>query len=500
MISRASGILLPVTSLPSRYGIGCFDRAAYEFIDWLAKAGQHIWQILPIGPTGYGDSPYQAFSTFAGNPYFISLDELIEAGWLTREECGQALPDTDPRHVDYALQYEQRMALLRKAFERSDLCQTPQFDAFQKENADWLEDYALFMAIKNARFGQDWTGWEPELSMREPAAIEAARKQYEQDILFYEFLQCLFFDQLQRLLAYAHSKEVYLIGDIPIYVAPDSADAWAAPQLFQLDEHHRPTDISGCPPDAFAADGQLWGNPLYRWEVHEATGFAWWIRRIRHCFKTCDILRIDHFRGFDEYYSIPAGSKTAAAGHWEKGPGMKLFIALQQALGEGEIIAEDLGYVTDSVRQLVADSGYAGMKVLEFAFDSRDTGSARDYLPHNYPVNAVAYTGTHDNAPLEGWLSEITEEEKDKARRYICSDAADEQLYWPLVCAVLRSPARLAVIPMQDYLGYGNEARINQPSTMGKNWRWRLLPGECSPELAEKIRSAAILYGRKEEA
>ena len=500
MIPRACGILLPVTSLPSRFGTGCFDRAAYEFIDWLAEAGQHVWQILPIGPTGYGDSPYQAFSTFAGNPYFISLEELIDAGWLTEQECMDALPDTDPRHVDYEVQYVQRMALLRKAFERSDLCLTEKFRVFCKENADWLDDYALFMAIKNARFGQDWTAWEHELAMREPAAITAARKQYAEDIRFYEFLQCLFFDQLQRLLAYAHSKEIYLIGDIPIYVAPDSADAWADPQLFQLDENHKPTDISGCPPDAFAVDGQLWGNPLYRWEVHEATDFAWWIRRIRHCFKTCDILRIDHFRGFDEYYSIPAGSETAAAGHWEKGPGMKLFIALREALGDAEIIAEDLGYVTDSVRQLVADSGYAGMKVLEFAFDSRDTGSAKDYLPHNYPVNAVAYTGTHDNVPLEGWLREISDEEKDMARRYICSDAADEQLYWPLACAVLRSPARIAVIPLQDYLGYGNEARINQPSTMGKNWRWRVLPGECTPELASKLRSAAILYGRKEEA
>ena len=496
-MKREAGILLSVSSLPSRYGIGCFDRAAYEFIDRLAEAGQHVWQILPIGPTSYGDSPYQAFSTFAGNPYFISLDALIEKGWLSRAECDEALAPVTLRRVDYGLQYVKRRELLRKAFRNSGGYPEPELDAFIAEQSEWLPDYALFMALKDAHQGASWTTWERELVMREPEALEEARARYAEDIRYYAFLQYLFFTQMKDLLAYAHEKEIRIVGDIPIYVAPDSADAWADPQLFQLDENKQQTDISGCPPDAFAADGQLWGNPLYRWEYHEATGFAWWIRRIRHCFETCDILRIDHFRGFDEYFSIPASAATAAGGHWESGPGMKLFTALREALGDREIIAEDLGYVTDSARQLVKDTGFAGIKVFEFAFDSRDTGSARDYLPHNYPVNSVAYTGTHDNAPLGGWLTEITPEEQQNVRDYLCVPAS-EDLIWPMVCGVLRSVARMAVIPMQDYLGYGNEARMNQPSTFGRNWQWRLLPGEFSPELAAKIRKATEAYGRKE--
>ena len=297
---------------------------------------------------------------------------------------------------------------------------------------------------------------------------------------------------------YAHSRGIRIIGDIPIYVSADSADAWSQPELFQLDEAHRPVSISGCPPDAFAKDGQLWGNPLYDWKYHAKTGYSWWIRRIRHCFRTCDILRIDHFRGFDEYYSIPAGAATAAGGHWEKGPGIALFEAITAALGKREIIAEDLGYVTDSVRRLVRDTGYGGIKVFEFAFDSRDTGAAEDYLPDNYPENCAAYTGTHDNAPLTEWFDEITGAEREKVRAYIHSDLPADQLYWPMIESVMNSAARIAVIPMQDYLGLGREARMNQPSTFGSNWQWRLLPGEFTPELAEQIRSLTIRSGRGE--
>ena len=496
---REAGILLAVSSLPSRYGIGCMDSAAYEFIDRLAEAGQSLWQILPVGPTSYGDSPYQAFSTFAGNPYFISLEALIDAGWLTEEECSRALAGGTPEAVDYGLQYRERLPLLRKAYRRSDVCSTEAFRAFAEEQKDWLDDYALFMALKDAHGGLSWHEWEPELAMREPEALAQARREREDDIRFYQFLQYLFRSQMKQLMEYAHGKGIRIIGDIPIYVAMDSADTWASPGLFQLDDAGNPVRVAGCPPDAFAADGQVWGNPLYRWDVHRKTGYEWWIRRIRNCYQTCDILRIDHFRGFDEYFAIPAGEETAVNGRWEKGPGMSLFEAIRAALGNRDIIAEDLGYVTDSVRKLVQDTGYAGIKVFEFAFDSRDTGSARDYLPHNYPVNSVAYSGTHDNATLTGWLSEITEEERRQVRQYICSDVPDAELYWPMVCSVLRSVAAQAVIPMQDYLGYGNEARMNRPSTQGTNWRWRLRPGEFTPELAEKIRSAAVCYGRKEE-
>ena len=368
-----------------------------------------------------------------------------------------------------------------------------------KEQSGWLEDYALFMALKDAHGGRSWSEWEPKLAMREPKALEEARKELAEEVRFYQFLQYLFRSQIRKLIDYAHEKGIRIIGDIPIYVAMDSADTWAEPELFQLDETRRPVRVAGCPPDAFAAEGQVWGNPLYRWDVHERTGYEWWIRRIRNCYRTCDILRIDHFRGFDEYFAIPAGEETAVNGRWEKGPGMRLFEAVRKAVGHRDIIAEDLGYVTDSVRKLVRDTGYAGIKVFEFAFDSRDTGSARDYLPHNYPVNSVAYTGTHDNATLTGWLSEITEEERRQVRQYICSDVPDSGLYRPMICCVLRSVAAQAVVPMQDYLGLGNEARMNRPSTHGTNWKWRLRPGEFTPELAEKMCRAAVCYGRKEE-
>ena len=359
----------------------------------------------------------------------------------------------DPRSVDYGKLYEERRKLLRTAFSRSSLAGSEDYEAFVKKEAGWLEDYALFMALKDAHGGASWTEWEMP-------------------------------------------KGVRIVGDIPIYVALDSVDVWASPELFQLDEARLPVEIAGCPPDAFAADGQLWGNPLYDWEAHEKTGFDWWIRRIRHCYETCDILRIDHFRGFDEYFAIPAGDKNAVGGRWKKGPGRSLFEAISGAIGEREIIAEDLGYVTEGVRQLIKDTGFAGMKLFEFAFDSRDTGQAQDYLPHNYPVNAAAYTGTHDNAPLKAWFSEILPEERKTVFSYLALPESEEAPVYAMVCATLRSVARIAVIPMQDWLGYGSESRMNTPSTSGENWKWRLLPGEFTEELQEKIRRATLLYGR----
>lgn len=493
---RKSGILLSITSLPSKYGIGCLDQAAYDFIDQLQEAGQKVWQILPIGPTGYGDSPYQSFSTFAGNPYFISLDDLVERGWLLKEDCEAVSVVEDPKSVDYGALYNSRFPLLKKAFQNSNIVSDKEFQAFVEENQSWLAEYALFMAIKDDHAGASWTTWEDSLRFHEAEALAKEKERLAEEINYYCFLQYLFFTQMKAVLTYAHGKGIQILGDIPIYVSPDSADVWANPELFQLDENNNLSAVAGCPPDAFAESGQVWGNPLYKWEYHAQTGYAWWIHRIKHCFETCDILRIDHFRGFDEYFSIPAGADNALGGHWEKGPGIGLFRAIEAALGKKEIVAEDLGYVTDTVRQLVTETGFPGMKIFEFAFDSRDTGAAEDYLPHNYIQNSVAYTGTHDNATLLGWLDEILPEEREAVGAYVCSDLTGKDLIWPMICTVLRSVSKLAVIPMQDYLEYGNESRMNKPSTNGANWKWRLTKEEFSKELIEKIATATKRYGR----
>lgn len=492
---RESGILLPISALPSDYGIGCFDGEARHFIDQLADAGQRVWQVLPFGPTGYGDSPYQPFSVYAGNPYFISLKALVEKGWLSAAECDGVNWGNDPRRVDYGALYRNRFPLLRKAFEASGIEETEDFQDFVRENR-WLDDYALFMALKNAHGGAAWMEWEEPLRMRRPEALDGARERYREDIAFQCFIQYCFFSQWREVLDYAHGKQVRVMGDIPIYVSMDSADVWAEPQLFQLDENGRPAAVAGCPPDAFAPGGQLWGNPLYDWDFHKKQRYAWWIERARFTFTLCDILRIDHFRGFEAYFSIPAGDSDARNGHWVKGPGMAIFDALREALGEREIVAEALGYVTDEVRELIRQTGFADMKVLEFAFDARDTGSASDYLPHNYPVNCVAYTGTHDNATLLGWQEEVRPEELETAGRYLCTNVSGRELGRAMVCAALRSVAKLAVIPVQDYLGYGAEARMNRPSTQGGNWTWRLLRGEFSSELVGEIGELTRLYGR----
>lgn len=494
---RASGILLPVSSLPSKYGIGCFSKSAYEFVDMLKEAGQKYWQILPLGPTSYGDSPYQSFSTFAGNPYFISLEELMEEGVLTKEECDAADFGKNPSSIDYGKMYEARFPLLRKAYERSDISKNPQFMKFVEEQGYWVKDYALFMAVKGLFDGKSWDTWPEDIRRRWQFALDYYREKLYFEIEFYEYIQFTFFKQWWALKQYANENGIQIIGDIPIYVAFDSADTWANPQLFQLDTEGFPTAVAGCPPDGFAADGQLWGNPLYRWDYHRDTGFDWWMSRLDACFQMYDMVRIDHFRGFDEYYSIPYGDKTAHNGHWEKGPGIDLFYKMKEVLGEKNVIAEDLGYVTDSVRQLVKDSGFPGMKVLEFAFDSRDTGSANDYLPHNYPVNSVVYTGTHDNETMTGWFKDILPQEREMVRKYLNNHYdKDSEIYWDMICTCMASVAKLCVIPMQDYFGYGNETRMNQPSTLGKNWKWRLKEGELTKELLEKIRELTRIYGR----
>lgn len=495
---RESGILLPISSLPSRYGIGCFSESAYAFIDSLVESEQRYWQILPLGQTSYGDSPYQSFSTFAGNPYFISLEALIEEGVLSQEECDAADFGDDSRTVDYAKIYESRYPLLRKAYERSYIAKNPDFIRFQQENAYWLDDYALFMAVKKFFEDASWEHWPEDIRKHYGYAMDYYREKLYFEVEFYKYLQFKFREQWMALKSYANEKGIRIIGDIPIYVAFDSADTWANPQLFQLDEDNLPVAIAGCPPDGFAADGQVWGNPLYRWEYHRDTNYDWWMSRLAYCFQLYDVVRIDHFRGFDEYYSIPYGETTARNGHWEKGPGIELFDTMKYRLGMKEVIAEDLGYVTDSVRQLVNDTGFPGMKVLEFAFDSRDTGSASDYLPHNYPVNSVVYTGTHDNETLKGWYQSISDEERAMVRRYLHDEhTPDEELNWEIIYLVMSSVARICIIPMQDYFGYDNQARMNQPSTLGKNWKWRMLPGELTEELLAKIKEVTALYGRR---
>ena len=496
-MDRESGILLPVFSLPSKYGIGCFSEEAYEFVDWLKKAGQSYWQILPLGPTGYGDSPYQSFSTYAGNPYFIDLEALIEEGVLTREECEKADMGEEEGTIDYKKMYEGRYPLLRKAYERSNISQNPDYIRFMEENGWWLSDYALFMAVKGRFDGAPWTEWAQDIRLRWGYAMDYYRRELYFDIEFQQYLQFTFYKQWRALKDYANRQGVRIIGDIPIYVAMDSADAWAHPELFQLDQDNVPLAVAGCPPDGFSAVGQLWGNPLYRWDYHRQTGYDWWMKRLAHCFSLYDVVRIDHFRGFDEYYSIPYGAKSAIGGHWEKGPGMDLFRRMREVLGEKEVIAEDLGYVTDSVRQLVRDTGFPGMKVLEFAFDSRDSGCANDYLPHNYTENCVAYTGTHDNETIRGWFESIREDERRLARAYICDKYTPRQyLHTSFISLIMASRANLCVIPIQDYMGYDNTCRMNKPSTVGINWKWRLKSGELTEDLQKEIRAITRRYGR----
>ena len=493
-MKRASGILLPIASLPSRYGIGTFSRCAYDFVDFLERAGQRYWQILPLGPTGYGDSPYQSFSTFAGNPYFIDLDQLAEEGLLSEEECEAIDAQEDGQYIDYQKLYETRFDILRKAYERSSLAEKPEYQDFLEENKEWLEDYCLFMAVKDWFGGKSFAEWDEDIRLRRPEAMERFRELLAEEIDFYRFQQFYFQKQWYRLKKYANSHGVEIIGDIPIYVAFDSADTWSEPALFQFDENGTPSAISGCPPDGFSATGQVWGNPLYDWEYHEKTGYAWWIKRMRRCFRLYDIVRVDHFRGFDEYFSIPYGQDTAQGGHWAKGPGIALFHALQKELGETRIIAEDLGFLTDSVIRFVRDTGYPGMKVLEFAFDSREESN---YLPHTYTQNCVAYTGTHDNQTVVGWFRSLPEEDYRMAVRYLDLKREDEnEINWKMIRTVLASVADTAIIPIQDYLGLDDAARINTPSKLGGNWIWRMKKNALTEEMEKKIRELTELYGR----
>lgn len=492
---RTSGILLPISSLPSPYGIGTFSKEAYDFVDFLAESGMTYWQILPLGPTGYGDSPYQSFSTFAGNPYFIDLVDLIERKWLTKAECDAISVFDENVYVDYEKIYNTRFQLLRKAFERSGIKQDKDFQTFIKKNAFWLDDYALYMSIKNAQNGISYVEWPKELRYRERKALEECREKYASDIMFYQFQQYLFKVQWLKLKKYANEKGIEIIGDIPIYVAFDSADTWANPELFQFDEDGYPIAVAGCPPDAFSITGQLWGNPLYDWEYHDKTGYAWWIARMRNCFELYDMVRIDHFRGFDEYYAIPYGDETAEFGTWEKGPNVKLFQAIEKALGKKKVIAEDLGFLTDTVVEMVQKTGFPSMKVTQFGFAP---GEDSEYLPHNFTRNCVVYTGTHDNETTYGWYLSSPKEVQKYVRDYlnVWEGASTEHIVWSMIRGALASCADTAIIPMQDYLTLDNTARINTPSTIGENWKWRLKDGQISAELAKKILELNMVYAR----
>ena len=492
---RGAGVLMHISSLPSPYGIGVFDRHTRDFIDRIADMGFTYWQVLPFNPIDGAGSPYCSPSAFAGNYLFIDPQGLQDMGLATAEEVAANHYDGTPYTADFAFAGERRLALLEQAFLRIDDTLAAKIKAFEVENP-WLTDYSVFMAVKEAEGGKPWWQWSDRHAHYHTCIQDIFS--YESRAAFWKFVQYIFYLQWGHIKAYANEKGIRIIGDIPIYVALDSADAWANPQMFQLDEDNIPTAVAGVPPDGFSPTGQLWGNPLYRWEAHRATGYQWWITRLWYCFELYDVVRIDHFRGFDEYFSIPYGSETAAPGHWEKGPGIELFRAVEQALGKREIIAEDLGYMSDTVRQLVRDSGFPGMKVLEFAFDSRDTGSASDYLPHNYPVNSVAYTGTHDNETLVSWYQTITGAERAMVRDYLFDYATpEEQLYKSMIALILRSAAATCIIPMQDWLGLDNSARINQPSTVGQNWRWRLKKPQLTKKLQKEICQLTTRYGRK---
>ena len=489
---RRSGILLPIFSLPSPYGIGTMGQAARDFVDFLARSGQSCWQLLPVGPTSYGDSPYQSFSSFAGNPYFIDLDDLAAEGLLEPADYQGLNWGGDPADINYGLLYETRYPVLRKACARLLAAPPADYGQFLQDNG-WLDNYALFMALKDRYGGQPWLEWPEPLRRRDPEALDAARAELAEDVAFWQAVQYLFYHQWDGLKRLANERGVSIIGDLPIYVPLDSADVWAEPDQFQLDETLTPTEVAGCPPDGFSPDGQLWGNPLFDWERMKGENYRWWMRRIDFQFRIFDTLRIDHFRGLDEYYAIPYGDVNARRGRWRPGPGKDFFRALHETLGDRDIIAEDLGFLTDSVRELLAYSGYPGMKILQFAF--YDCDRTNDYLPHNYPKNCVVYAGTHDNDTIQAWLNTLKPDELDYAHRYMRL-SPEEGFHWGAMRTAWASPADLAVMQMQDILGLGSESRTNIPSTLGCNWRWRLVPGQLTGELAEKLRRDMTAFCR----
>lgn len=492
---RASGILMHISSLPGSYGIGTMGKQAYDFVDFLESAGQSFWQVLPLSPTGYGNSPYQSFSAFAGNPYLIDLETLCEQGLLQQEEIEACFWGDDPERVDYGALFASRTKLLAQAAKRFFDAPPADFDTFLEENQTWLPDYALFMALKDKFAGQSWLSWEDEIRLRKPKALAEWRQALEQEIRLQYFMQYAFRQQWNALHDYAGKKDIKIIGDVPIYVPLDSADVWANPALFQLDETLHPIKVAGVPPDGFTADGQLWGNPLYDWEAHKKTGFAWWQQRLLAASGLYDCIRLDHFRGFESYWAVPAGDDTARNGCWEKGPGEDFLAAVRGVLPDFPFIAEDLGYLTPEVHALREASGYPGMKVLEFAFDS---GNSNEYLPHNHVHNAVCYTGTHDNQTLCQWLEESTPETIQYASEYLRLHE-EEGFAWGILRAGFSSVCDLFIAQMQDFLELGGESRMNFPGTTGGNWTWRMAHSALTPELAAHILALTVRYARNRQ-
>ena len=493
-LPRSSGILLPIFSLPSPHGVGTLGKAAYDFIDFLYDAGQTYWQILPVGPTGLGNSPYTSYSTFAGNPYFVDPDLLVEDGLLRAEEVAAADDDSAaPDRVDYGRLYERRLALLNTAADRGLARGGAAFSDFCAENRAWLDNYALYMALKSHFGMKAWIDWpEQDIRLHRPEACERWKNTLRSDFDRLRYIQFLFFRQWKALKTYAEKKEIRIIGDIPIYVAMDSADVWSEPQWFLLDEKNVPVEVSGVPPDYFNEDGQLWGNPLYRWDAMERDGFGWWIRRVEGAFRLFDVLRVDHFRGLESFWAVPYGEKTARRGRWVKGPGVKFVSMLSNWFYRNAFIAEDLGFLTPEVRTMLDQSGFPGMKILEFAFDPREPS---DYLPHTYPRNCVCYTGTHDNDTLAGWLEEVGPEYRSFAEEYL-GLSEKEGLVRGVIRGGMGSVADLFVAQMQDWLELGAEARVNIPGLPEGNWTWRMLPDALNDALAQRIFAATKRYGR----
>ena len=496
MFERSSGILFHPTSLPGKYGIGTLGKEAYAFIDFLKKSRQKLWQIFPLGPTGYGDSPYQSFSSFAGNPYLIDFDLLIEAHLLSEEDLRDVFFGDNEEYIDYGAIYNQKYPLLRKAYENfksSDNHEMKEnLEHFKRENASWLNDYSLYISLKNHFNGLPWNEWAHDIKNREHGAMEHYRNELADDIEYHNFIQFLFFKQWGDVKRYANENGIKIIGDIPIFVAADSSDAWANPEIFLFDEERKPVKVAGVPPDYFSATGQLWGNPLYNWQKLKETNYSWWVERVRANLSTCDIIRIDHCRGFEAYWAVPYGDDTAINGQWEPGPGIDLFNAIKSQLGELPIIAEDLGLMTQGVIDLREATGFPGMKILGFAFDS---GEENDYLPHTYTKNCVVYTGTHDNDTLIGWFQKAKEEDRQFARDYLNS-RSDDEIHWDAIRGAWSSVASMAISPVQDFLGLGSEARINTPGVAAGNWQWRLRHGVLTDELAERIAKLTRVYSR----
>lgn len=489
---RGSGLLMHISSLPGPYGIGSMGKSAEDFVNFLEAAGQSYWQMLPLGPTSFGDSPYQSFSIYAGNPYFIDLDILAEKGLLKSCELEEVKKIYEKcTDVDYGLVYSERFQTLRKAFSRFK--EGDDYREFLKENDSvWLRDYALFMALKAHHGNGSWLDWEDRYKRRDTDALEKFEIENKNDMDFQKFMQFEFFQQWNALKAKINAKGIRTIGDIPIYVAEDSADVWVNPELFELGEDLRPLFVGGCPPDAFSDDGQLWGNPVYNWERHKETGYKWWIERIGRTRSVFDIIRIDHFRGFESYWRIPAGDTTARRGSWCTGPAIELFDAIKDALGEVSIIAEDLGYMTEEVYKFRLATGFPGMKILQFAFEYT---ASSDYLPHNMDENSVVYTGTHDNDTIMGWLSSVRGDEFELAREYL--NLTEEETYtWGLIRGAMTSVARLAIFQTQDLLYLDNSARMNNPGTLGGNWAWRMRENALSPEIADRLKELTRISGR----